>query len=63
MSPLILPIVGAGVRWLLTIAGAAGVAASEDTVTQFASLLVSIGALGWSIYQKIKAERKLKKKK
>jgi len=52
MNPFASALVGAVVRWLLTIAAAQGVALSDDQATQIVSGLVALAMLGWSWWQK-----------
>ena len=52
MNPFASALVGAVVRWLLTIAAAQGVALSDDQATQIVSGLVALAMLGWSWLQK-----------
>jgi hypothetical protein len=54
-------IIGAIFRWALTIGGAATAGVSDNDVTQAAGALATLLSLGWSIYQKIKANRALEK--
>lgn len=54
-------IIGAVLRWLLTLAGAAGATVSNDEVTQLSAALLALGTLVWSIVQKVRASKKEKK--
>jgi hypothetical protein len=59
MSPFLSSLIGAGVRWLITVAAARGVAVSDDQATQIALGVVTLVPLLWSWWQKAQADRKL----
>ena len=52
MNPFIGSLIGAGVRWLITLAAARGVTVSDDQTTQIISGVAAVGMLLWSWYQK-----------
>jgi len=52
MNPLVSALVGAAVRWLITVAAAQGVVLSDDLATQIVLGVVALGTLGWSWWQK-----------
>ncbi len=53
MNPMML---GAVIRWALTIAGA-GELFSSDQVHQLAGALITLATLGWSLWQKHQASK------
>lgn len=53
MNPMML---GAVVRWALTIAGASELF-SEDQMNQLMGAMVTLATLGWSLWQKHKASK------
>lgn len=56
MNPFVSALIGSGVRWLITVAAAQGVAVSDDQATQVMSGLVAVAMLLWSWYQKHRAD-------
>ena len=63
MNPLVTSLVGSGVRWLVTVAAARGVAVSDDQATQVVMGLVTLLPLLWSGVQKYRADQKLEQAK
>lgn len=59
MNPFLTSLVGAGVRWLVTVAAAQGVAVSDDQATQIVMGAVTLVPLVWSGWQKYRADKKL----
>lgn len=53
MNPMML---GAVIRWALTIAGASELF-SEDQMNQLLGAMVTLATLGWSLWQKHKASK------
>lgn len=60
MNPFFTSLIGAGVRWTLTMLAARGVIVSEDEATQLAAAGVAIGTLVWSVIQKQRADQAMK---
>lgn len=52
MNPLVSSLIGAGVRWLLTMLAAREIVVGEDTATQLAAGAVAIATIVWSAIQK-----------
>ena len=60
MNPFFTSLIGAGVRWVLTMLAARGVIVSDDLATQLIAAAVAIGTLAWSVIQKERANQALK---
>lgn len=60
MNPLVSSLIGAGVRWVLTLVAARGVVVSDELSTQLVSGAVAVGVLIWSFIQKRKADEAAK---
>ena len=60
MNPLVSSLIGAGVRWLVTVAAARGIAVSDSDAAQITLGVVTTLPLLWSWWQKHQADQKLK---
>lgn len=60
MSPLVVSLIGAAARWLVTVAAAHEVTVSHDEATQVISGLVAVGMLIWSFVHKKKVDTRIK---
>jgi len=61
MNPLLVTLLGAAVRWVVTILAARGVFVSEDQTVEIISGIAALAMLGWSWWQKNRADKKLNK--
>lgn len=59
MNPLMTAVLGSMVRWIVTVAAAQGVMVTDDAATQIVSGAVALVMLGWSCYQKHRADRRI----
>lgn len=60
MNPLVVSLIGAAARWLVTFAAAREIAVTDDQATQALSGAVAIGMLIWSFVHKKKVDARIK---
>lgn len=60
MNPLVASLIGAGVRWALTMLAAREIVVSDDQATQLMGGAVAIASLVWSVIQKQRAHEQIK---
>lgn len=61
MNPLVSSLIGAGVRWAITMLATREIVVSDDQSSQLVGAAVVIASLVWSVIQKSRAHDALKK--
>jgi len=62
MNPLVLALIGAGVRWLIMLLAARGIYVSDDQSVELISGAAAVAMLLWSWTQKTRADEQLNRR-